>query len=204
MNDFNAIAPIYDLLKHLVFWGRLEQAKRAFLDRISHHSRVLIIGGGSGQVLKYLDELGIDLLVDYIEQSKGMIRQARARELKNLKVNWFQQSALDFDTNQTYDIVIANFVFDLFEEESLNRLLILVRNWIKSDGQLLVADFQIKKAWHLWLSRLMHYFFRAVAGLESSGLQDLDAKIRRYGFEREESKAFYGRFVFSSIYRARG
>ncbi|MCV9388683.1 class I SAM-dependent methyltransferase [Reichenbachiella ulvae] len=200
MNNFNAIAPIYDQLKSLVFWGRLDDAKRAHLHQIKAGSRVLVLGGGSGQILSYLDDLEMSLAVDFVELSEKMMLIAKGRSFSNIHVNYVLEDVLTLDIEASYDVVIANFIFDLFEIDNLRFLLKKVSNCLSPNGVLLVADFQINKRWHAWFSQLMHGFFHLVASLESRQLKEINSELKMAGFHRTSSSDFYKGFIFSSVF----
>ena len=79
MANFNALALFYDQLKKIVFQSKLDEASRYFIPDIADNSSVLILGGGTGELLQHLNET---MSVVYLEQSSKMIEQAKSRNYK--------------------------------------------------------------------------------------------------------------------------
>ena len=73
---YNRVAFLYDRLAQLVFGNRLELAKKAHLDLLGTDYKVLVVGGGTGSLLKYIEEASIKCYVDFIEVSSQMMRRA--------------------------------------------------------------------------------------------------------------------------------
>ncbi|WP_099600631.1 class I SAM-dependent methyltransferase [Reichenbachiella sp. 5M10] len=207
MNNFDSIAPVYDALAKVVFWGGIERANRFFLSEIPSGSRMLIVGGGSGKILEDLAELYDDLQIVYVESSKGMIDRAKQRKSGVNQITFVHASFPQVTIQpQEFDVVMGPFFFDLFDAGSLLLILETVRYVLKHSGLLLVSDFRMeeKRGWHRWLSWSMHGFFRCVAKLQSEKLRDLDTEIISAGFAPKKQRCFYGKFIFAAVYQYTG
>ena len=86
MNDFDGIASIYNGLKRLMFGNILDRIVADSMKSIPASSSVLIIGGGTGEILNYLPE---NCKVDYIEKSGKMIRKAKTQ--KRVGINFIHR-----------------------------------------------------------------------------------------------------------------
>ena len=117
MNDFNFVAPFYKSLSRLVFGDTLVQAQRYFLNQIPIGSKILILGGGDGALLSYLD---ITYKVDFVEMSSKMIALAENQDYL-CEVNFVlgDESIL----TESYDVIITPFVLDCFKEDKLQEVL---------------------------------------------------------------------------------
>ena len=104
MNNFNLIAPIYDALVRLIFKDSLILAQKAFLDEINASDNVLILGGGSGEILEFLPKCK---KVTFLDKSKKMLSKAEKRTAR--KVSFVMADFLTEDIDGTFDVVICPF-----------------------------------------------------------------------------------------------
>ncbi|MEO9870496.1 class I SAM-dependent methyltransferase [Ekhidna sp.] len=195
VNDFNRIAPIYDQIAHLVFGDRLLKAQTHFLDQIKPDDKVLILGGGTGALLEYLP---ICKQIHYVEKSDKMIQRARKRNSKS-EVQFINQDFLAFKSPNQYDVILCPFFLDCFAERKLETVLHKVSAMIAKDGWMMIADFDVQST-SIFLSQMMHLFFRLFASLGSSKLLDIRKHIVRKGFD-ESSLQKFKNGIFSTIYK---
>lgn len=200
-NDFNRVAPYYDLLKGLVFGNAVDKAAFHFLHRIPEHSSILVVGGGTGKILHYLPHV---CEVHYVEKSVRMIRKTGRRSLpeRSMEVRLINKDFLEFRTDRRFDFILCPFLLDLFAESHLKCLLDKISSLLKADGKLLVADFQPAsgQSWKSVLLTLLHLFFDVTANLESTKLHPIHEIILNHGFKEAERKFFYFNMIFSRIY----
>ncbi|NJN40867.1 MAG: hypothetical protein HC811_00060 [Flammeovirgaceae bacterium] len=107
------IAPYYDFLANLVFGNTLIRAQQKFLESIEPNSSILILGGGSGQILTDIDNIVKGCTINFIEISTGMMELARNRKVINNTIVFDQHLE---PSTRTYDIIIMNFFLDQFTE----------------------------------------------------------------------------------------
>lgn len=204
MNDFDAIAPIYDKLAQLVFLGSIHKSQTIFLDKMEPEQTLIILGGGSGKILEKLDQLSTPLKVDFVEPSGNMIEKAQKRILdsSNLNITFHQKRFEEFVCQETYDWVHCGFFLDLFKKESLKEVLVSVKTMMNTNSKLLVCDFRIDQNnyWQTSLTKVMHLFFKTFAKLESDKLQNIEEQLKQSGFKMEEQQLFFKRFIFSGMY----
>ena len=205
MNDFDAIAPLYDKLAVFVFGQALNRANGACVDHIFPNAKILVLGGGTGAVLDAIDRLSIPCEIDYVEPSRKMIAYAQARKLHaRVKVNFLMSTFQSHITGRKYDIIHAGFFLDLFTEQELVQTIRLIKQQLHSSGLLLVADFRLNQGlsyvWQKLLIRVMHFFFRFAAKLESQSLQPIASHLVSEGFSEEECTLYYHGMVFSGVY----
>ena len=158
-NDFDQVASTYDLLVWLVFGNRLEQAYSYYLSEISMDSHVLIVGGGTGKILKRLEP---GIFVDYVDNSGQML--ARSVRYAGDSTSLIHADYLMHDPARQYDYIIFPFFLDLFASSNLERIIEHAKGQLKPEGKLIVTDFQPTRKWrHKLLIRAMHLFFRIFA-----------------------------------------
>lgn len=199
MTDFDGIARYYDRLKKLTFGNRLDAATRYYLHEIEPNSKVLIIGGGTGEILMYLPP---DLSLTYVEKSSSMIRIASQKRASG--IDFIQLDFKDFETEADYDYVICPFFLDLFDNDELVSIVGKISKLLKRDGKLLVTDFQSVGRRHQILIWLMYRFFRLSANIQARHLPDIDQIIIHSNFQRFKSRQFSHGLIFSHIYQYHG
>lgn len=205
MNNYNRIAWFYDALARVVFGGSILQSQKDFLHVLKPDDRILIVGGGSGQVLAAMSDLKIPLKVDFVEPSAQMIEKAKRRMSagSQVEINYYQEKFQNFETKSTYDCICCFYFLDLFNESNLSHHLSHISKLMKWNGILLVSDFQIlpNQKLHLLLSRLMHLFFKMTTNLESNRLENIRSIVAQHDFDCQLHTEYFGQFIFSAAYR---
>ncbi|MGH7938770.1 MAG: class I SAM-dependent methyltransferase, partial [Chthoniobacterales bacterium] len=77
--NFDRVAPYYRRLETVVFGGRLQIARAAFVRQLPPSRRALIAGEGDGRFLEQLRAAQRELPVECIDASAKMLELARAR-----------------------------------------------------------------------------------------------------------------------------
>ncbi|MDJ1503695.1 class I SAM-dependent methyltransferase [Xanthocytophaga agilis] len=204
-NNFNGIAPVYDLLSTLIFGNTLLKAQKAFLHLIPENATILFIGGGTGKILP-------DILkrkpqaIWYVEKSEKMLQQARKRisNLSMLPIHWIEgdENHPVVKENQ-FDVVLTFFLFDLFDKPTLHTLIQRLYASLKSNGLWMVADFAPQNK--TWIARTlmksMYTFFRIVSQVQASQLESYIDILESLSLHPVHSKLFYARMIQSIVYR---
>ena len=202
--NYDNIAPFYDLLSHLVFGNYISQAVRFLVNAIPANSSVLIIGGGTGQILEEISKKYISgLQITYVELSKKMISLSKKRSTGDNSVVFINQSISDFTFYQQFDVVITPFLFDNFSTRTTKVFFNKIDSLLKPFGFWLLADFQLSEKNNLWqklLLRIMYFFFRFLCGIEASHLPDTASLFKHYKYQLVSKQTFYGKFIYSSVY----
>lgn len=197
-NNFDKVAKVYDALAALVFGDKLDKAQQTFVNKLKCNEKILIIGGGTGKILEWLPQ-DAGLMVDYLELSSQMIEKARKRRSKALETNFIQDDIMMHEGK--YDVIIANFFLDCFNEEQLVRVIEKIESLMKVKGKLIVADFSLSTGQRdQLLNKLMHRFFKLVANLESDHLKDIRGIILQSEFIETHYRDFDRGQLFSGVY----
>lgn len=199
-SGFNALAPFYRLLSKLVFGNKPELAQKHFLSTIEDNAKVLILGGGSGALLKSLLTHKPNVTVDYIDISPKMIELARKRIPNPATVNFIIGTEANIP-NKIYTVVMTGFYLDMFRTDTLNTIIPKIQSHVQANGQWLVTDFVCKKAWHTLMLWVMYRFFRIVTGIEARELPDWEYHLTQNGLTETEEKYFFGGFIKSCLYK---
>ena len=199
--DYDRVASFYDPLSRLVFGKKQAEARLANIDLVRPGDRILIVGGGSGQLLKSLDDLGIDCNVDFVEVSRSMMKRARHVELENISVNYHQVDIMRFDNALKFDVVFTNFFFDQFNEADCKAYLEHIMSLCQPEAFIAYADFippvrlkdRITKV-------LMYQFFRTTVGLGKVQLIDHKIIFQQSGLVLIKSESISS-FIKAEVYK---
>lgn len=199
--NFDSVARFYDRLAKLVFGNTLIDAQLHFLNRIPSNGEVLILGGGSGELLEHLLRVQPNCKVCYIDASEKMITLARNRVGSHEGITFIHGTEKSTPQALQVDVVITNFYLDLFTIESLRQVIRTIKAHMKPGGIWLVTDFvKTNRVLDNALLRAMYWFFKITTRIEASDLTDWRAVLRNH-FAEPESKSFRKGFVRSSLFR---
>ena len=110
---FDRLAPVYKVLARIIFGKTLQHAQEYLLTSVKSGDHILILRGGSVEVLKSLLSQQPHVAVDYIDISSKMIQLARKQTKSASNVNFIIGTEQNIP-GRTYTIVITNFYLDLF------------------------------------------------------------------------------------------
>jgi len=200
-NDFDSVAWIYDSLSKLVFGNELINAQKHFLHRIPGGSNVLIIGGGTGDLLPPILHSSPGCHVCYIDASLKMIDRAQAKVQGNKQVRFIHGTEQEIPTRKVFDVIITNFYFDLFSEESLHLVVDKVKKHLSRNGAWLATDFvNTGRIMHRAQLGLMYAFFRVISNIEASRLPEWEDQMKVH-FTETGSATFRNGFIKSAIFQ---
>jgi tRNA (cmo5U34)-methyltransferase len=201
LNQFNKLAVIYDQLAGLIFGKSIEHAQIRFFDCLPHAGHVLILGGGTGWILKRLFAVRPELVVTYIEASDKMIELARKQAGHQAAQVKFIHGALDDIHADNYSVVITNFFLDLFTESELKILIAKLRHAGAKDFKWFATDFVSPvTTTHKILLKVMYLFFKVTCNIHARELPEWQIVLQNNGFRQLRSEAFYQNFIHSTVY----
>ena len=182
------IAHSYRWLEYAAFGGALRKRREAFLFELGNPQRVLVLGDGDGRFLQVFAALYPKAQVDALDVSARMIELARARVPS---VTFHLADAREFVFEENYDLAVAHFFFDCFEQDELAALLAKVRakNW-------LVSEFR-STSWSRPVLRGLYFFFRIATGLRVKSLPDHRNLLEGLGYRIENEQRALGGLVVS-------
>ena len=204
LDGFNAIARQYDFLKQLVFGKAIYQSQISFLTSIPNGCKILVIGGGSGEILPVLAESCPEAEIWFIDASSEMLRIAgrRLSDTSPAKVRFIHGTEQDLPDNILFNVVITNFFLDLFSDAKVRGLCTLISSKLSADGMWLVSDFvDGKKIWQRFLLWTMYRFFALACHVEARRLPAWSDHIQWAGMEEISSRLFFGGFIRSVLYK---
>ncbi len=201
--NFNIIAPLYDQLSFLVFGNNLIKAKKQFLHFIPRKGHLLIMGGGTGNVLNYLLKHHEELKIDFIDSSSKMVSLSRTKieAAFTNRVHFICGSHKDVPL-VNYDAITMFFVLDCMKQQEGMEFATSLFSHLKDDGLFLFADFfhtpRISQRILIWL---MYRFFQVVAGITAFNLPAYEQIFQQLQLIEIEKKIFLNGFIQSGVYK---
>jgi SAM-dependent methyltransferase len=185
------IARWYRWLEYAAFGGTLRKRREAFLFELGNPKTVLVLGDGDGRFLQVFAALYPRARVDAVDSSARMIELARGRVPS---ATFHFADAREFAFKEEYDLAVAHFFFDCFEQDELRALLgrIRAKCW-------LVSEFRNTR-WSWPIPRGLYFFFRLTTGLRVTSLPDYRAVLERLGYRTEREQQALGGLVVSEMW----
>ena len=200
-NDFDGIAKWYDRLAKLIFGDAIVKSQLHFLNELPEEGKLLIIGGGSGWILKEVESHRPRLKIDYLEPSAKMMERSKARDVNYTNVEFIIGTEADIPET-IYDGIITNFFLDVFDEERLKEIMHHLKAKLSKDGIWLCTDFQeTGKLYQRFLLKLMHLFFGLISNLDANVLFDFEIEFNKLSLYCLKKQTFYNGMIFSAVYR---
>lgn len=207
-NRYDRLAPYYDFLARIIFGKSLLQAKSHCLDFLPQGAKILLIGGGTGQILPAILEGDRQAHVVYLEKSSKMMAFARRRLEQSMirRVSFIEGDESKLPAVEKFDVVITNFFLDQFMEDRLEVLINLLFDRLNTTGLWLFTDFQLQKGqahywWQNLLVKIMFAFFKITTNLETNRLPEFDHFFQDQNLQLVEEKYFFKKLIVSRAYR---
>ena len=197
--QFDFISKYYDTLNTLVFGSVIYKAKISLFDDIKDGSTILFVGGGSGLSLVPLLNKRPNVKIDFIDSSRKMILKAKDRIPIDSNVAFHPIEIEQFE-GITYDYIITEFFFDLFDK---NQIIEIIEGLMKkgnSRGIWIDTDFRkpinFKSKFTL---NLMYFFFKITANLKTNELVSTQPLFENNGLKIRKEVKFNAGFISSQL-----
>jgi tRNA (cmo5U34)-methyltransferase len=202
MNNFDSVAPFYDSLSKLIFGNAIKQAQTAYLSEIMQRDNVLMLGGGTGWLLRELFVVNPSCKVWYIDASAKMIALSKKAIVNsNHKIVFIHGTEDSIPPDIKFDVIITNFYLDLFPRESCNKVIHKIGSALHAGGIWLISDFVNTTWWHGVMLHIMYRFFRLMCGIESNSLTCWKILLEENGFAEGKNRKFFGGFIKSAVFQ---
>jgi ubiquinone/menaquinone biosynthesis C-methylase UbiE len=203
-NNYDTIASSYDRLSRLVFFRSQINAQKDQLPYIPPASRVLIVGGGTGWILKAIAQVQPHALnITFVDSSAKMINLAKMVDTGPHQVNFIQGAIEDQTFDHAFDVVITAFLFDNFEATQAEKVFHQLQRCLKPGGLWLFSDFTETpvQPWQSVLLKVMYIFFNYMAQVKATRLFKTSTLFQEHGYQQLVNKAYYGKFIVSRVYK---
>ena len=138
--DYGRVARFYEAIAAVYSLGAIPRVKSLQQCEMGPGDRVLYLGVGAGEDALEAVRRGLD--VTCVDASPAMLeRLARRLERESLEAELIRADILEFAPDGVYQVVVANFVLNLFSREVLEKVVARLEDLLAPSGRLLVADF---------------------------------------------------------------
>lgn len=121
--NYNNSAWFYDQLSRLVYGRTLIKAQAYLLKYVPENANILIVGGGTGEILEELSKVHpAGLQITYVEIAKNMMTRSKKRDVDNNEVVFINDAIENVALKANFDVVITPFLFDNFKEPTAQRI----------------------------------------------------------------------------------
>lgn len=141
-DKYKLVGPIYDWLSAFYSGKSIHSCKVAMLDLLKPGDKVLFAGVGHGRDALHAARLGADVTV--VDLSETMLRKLQAnleREGGDVRIRQVHSDIMRFDEIESYDMVVANFFLNVFNEDMMVRVLAHLIRLGKPGANVVVGDF---------------------------------------------------------------
>lgn len=197
--NFDKTVWFYDTLARIVFGSAWRKVQLAPIAELNQAQNVLIVGGGTGQILSHLDR---NVKTTYLELSQKMIKKAKLRKT-SAKSEFVQADFLQWQTESKYDCILMPFFLDCFAVNDLIAVIDKTKYLLHKDGKLIVTDFQDAGLFRNQMVKLMYWFFNFVSGVKGKTLLDFQTVILTRGYQLNNTELFLNGWVFHSGFCAK-
>lgn len=204
-NNYDKIAPVYDLLSRLVYFNAQRSAQINQLIFLQPNSRILIIGGGTGWILEAITKrYNAGLEIVYVEISRKMMQLAKSRNYGNNQVLFLEKDLADYHCDTKFDVVMTAFLFDNFTTKQTKNAFPQIDSLLGKSGLWLYCDFYLNtekgKWWKSAMIKMMYFFFRTFGMVETNNLIDMYPYFAAYNYTKKEESFYYHSFIQSIVY----
>ncbi len=193
----------YERLSKLVFGNAQVNAQEYFLNLIPPRARILIIGGGTGQILESIAKLyPSGLHITYVEISANMMALSRKRDVAQNEVIYITEDIAQLSLTQEFDVIITAFLFDNFSTQEIYKIFPKIHQKLVPNGLWLNTDFQLTgPIWQKVMLKSMYYFFRILKAVEVARLPETEQAFTDYHYQLTAKKTFYRKFIITKVYK---
>lgn len=140
-NNYERIARFYDPLTKLISFGGNERTQDFFLKEVEKGNSVLVAGCGSVDFSVKLAKIGASVTCLDISPTMLEILQTKARKVGvDHDMEFVCCNILDFERRSSFDCVSVNYFLNVFDYQTMVKVLRHVSSLLKAEGKLFLAD----------------------------------------------------------------
>lgn len=199
-SGYDKIAPFYDNMVGLCLGKNIFDAQVHFFKEIPSSANVLILGGGTGWIVKQLFKINHNCKIWYIDSSEKMIEIA-IKGTQQYNTVFIHGNENDIPVNVQFDAVITNFYLDCFSHQELTSITDKIKRSLHTNGIWIVTEFvDTGRTRHQFLLWTMHQFFKWVCKHPNTRLVDWQQVFRLKEFDVIKEKSFQDGFIKAVVY----
>ncbi|ARU54249.1 ubiquinone/menaquinone biosynthesis methylase [Oleiphilus messinensis] len=160
------MGPVYDALSFVFAGNAIYRCKCSMLtpEYLKEGDKILFAGVGHGKEAIYAAEHGAEVtVVDLSEAMLDKFREAIAKTGKELNIRIVHSDIMTFDERGKYDMVVANFFLNVFDETFMAKVLAHLITQGKADAYVVVGDFALPEGSVMARAVKRVYWYSAIA-----------------------------------------
>jgi ubiquinone/menaquinone biosynthesis C-methylase UbiE len=195
---YNFVARYYDWLETCAAGRKMQQCRNAFLSEAASAKNILLLGEGTGRFLITLLRSNPTAHITCLDSSARMLAIAKKRVeragMARTGLRFIHADILNWRiVGAPYDLVVSNFFFDNFSEDSVGNIVRKIASATAPAGGWIVSDFSDSGTGLAGLRirlilKSLYLFFGLMAKVEARRLTPPDAALLRNGFDLKEQK----------------
>jgi cyclopropane fatty-acyl-phospholipid synthase-like methyltransferase len=207
--SFDLLAPHYRWMEAVMAGGLLQRCRARWLTEVKDSRRALLIGEGNGRMLELCATALPDCHFTVLDQSEGMLRQARSRwkRFGGMQVVEFRQADLRQwrAAGETFDLVVTNFFLDCFNPQELAEVVSNIAASASPRTRWLLADFCVPTCgWRRVRATaalaLAYGFFRVTTGISASRITAPETVLQAADFVLQRRETFNCGFLHADLW----
>ena len=211
--NFNRIARLYRWMEFFSFGPWLAFTRRAFLPRLEHTRRALVLGDGDGRFTARLLRENAGVQVDAVDASSAMLDVLLARagphsgrvhgHLADVRT-WQLPAPI---AAPPYDLIATHFFLDCLTSLEVRTVAARLRSAVSDSAVWVVSEFAVPSGWrgNLIARPLvagLYLAFGQLTGLAVRALPDHQAALRSAGFTLLERRSRLGGLLIAELWSA--
>ena len=209
--NFDRLAGLYRWMEWFSFGPFLQRCRCAWLGRLVHCSRALVLGDGDGRFTARLLYANRLVTVDALDASAAMLRALVRRaggHASRVSPSVADLRAWEPPPAAAYDLVVTHFFLDCLSDEEVRRLVGAVKCALAADANWVVSEFAVPG--NLFgrfvahpLVRILYWAFGWLTGLRVRRLPCYAEAFEENGFVLEARRSLLGGLLTSEIWSRR-
>lgn len=186
----------------MVFFKSQVKAQTEQLPYIKHCKSLLIVGGGTGWILKDLNAIAQPIKIVFVETAIEMIALAK-KVATHHHLEFVHQDIETYQADPIFDAVLTPFLFDNFDSTKAEKVFEHIDALLAKGGIWLYVDFYVNEKSALWkktILKAMHLFFRLINVVRVNDLIDATPFFKP-NYEVIAEKYYYGHFIKAIVYQ---
>ncbi len=160
--SYESISSFYERLNSLFTGGQNVAARMSQIEDMHAGQRVLYVGVGPGEEAIEAARRGIK--VTCVDLSPSMVEIVRKRfEEAGLPGEFVCADIMEFETEEPFDVVVANFFLNIFSQPVMLQMLTRLVALVRPGGDFVVADFARPRG--NVVLRFRHWLYYTVANV---------------------------------------
>ena len=142
---YKLISGVYDLLDVIYFRNYANSPRKAVIEAISEHDKILDLCTGTGTNAINIAKANPSAEIIGVDLSENMLKVAREKadkaDTKNIKLYKMDATKLDFKSNN-FDKISLSLILHEMDDELRSKILNEAKRVLKKDGKIIITEWE--------------------------------------------------------------